>query len=238
LNPTDDIAIDVWHVAPPALDDEQLASCEALLSEAERAAVRRFVSEANQRERLAARALVRSVLAGYLGVDTSSVRFDTGAFGKPEIAPPAPLRFNLAHHPTLVVCAVAADREVGVDVEPLSRHAQIMEVAETVFAPSERAELEALDATGRADRAVSLWTAKEAYIKARGAGLSLPLRKLAWSFDEDRPRLSADPSVDSDPSGWALAFADLDDHRIAVVVRAPSATLRIRLHAWTVPSRS
>jgi 4'-phosphopantetheinyl transferase len=233
-----EIALDLWYVAPPALDEALLASCQALISEEERAAVRRFATEANQRERLAARALVRTVLAQRCGVDPASLRFDTGAFGKPELSPRSSLRFNLAHHPTLVVCAIAEDRDVGVDVEPLSRHSQIMEVAESVFAPAERDTLAALDATTLADRAVSLWTSKEAYIKARGAGLSLPLRKFAWTFDGGRPSLSTDASVDPDPARWTLAFADVEGHRIAVVADAPQAMLRIRLHAWDVPSRS
>jgi 4'-phosphopantetheinyl transferase len=232
----EDFAIDVWHVAPPALDEAQLASCEALMSEEERTSVRRFVSEANRRERTAARALVRSVLAAHRRVEPASLRFDTGAFGKPELVPPSTLRFNLAHHPTMVVCAVAEGREVGVDVEPLSRHTQILEVAESVFATSERAELSRMDDGARADRAVSLWTSKEAYIKARGAGLSLPLRRFTWTFENDPPRLTADASVDADPARWALAFTDVDGHRIALVVEAPGATVRIRLHAWTVPS--
>jgi 4'-phosphopantetheinyl transferase len=230
----DDLSIDVWYVAPPALDDAQLAWCNGLIADEERVAVRRFVSEANRRERLAARALVRTVLAMRRDVDPRSLRFDTGAFGKPELVPRSTLRFNLAHHPTMVVCAVAEGREVGVDVEPLSRHAQVLEVAESVFAPSERAELAVMDERARADRAVSLWTSKEAYIKARGAGLSLPLQRFAWTFDDDRPCLAADASVDSDPARWALAFTDLDDHRIALVVEAPGATLRIRLQGWTV----
>jgi 4'-phosphopantetheinyl transferase len=231
-----EIVVDVWYVAPPGLDEQDLAACDAVLSEEERASVRRFVSEANQRERRAARALVRAVLARYRPFDPTSWQFRTGRWGKPEIDPLGALRFNLAHHPTLVVCAVTEGREVGIDVEPLSRSAAIAEVAETVFAPAELAELATLEDTERADRAVTLWTLKEAYIKARGMGLSLPLRDLAFRFDAPSPRLVTGETVDPEPARWAFATTDIEGHRIAVALDAPNATLRLQLCAWAPAS--
>ena len=208
--------------AAATLDSHALAVCDAVISEEERASVRRFVHEANERERLVARALVRTALAGYRNVAPASLRFSVWSWGKPEIFPPCDLQFNLAHHPTLVVCAVSDGRAVGIDVEPLSRHPQISEVADRVFAPSELAELAALDDSRRADRLVSLWTLKEAYIKARGMGLSLPLRELALRFDDRSPRLVASEAVGPDPSRWAFVTIDVEEHRIAVALEVPT----------------
>lgn len=234
--PDHEVAVDVWYVAPPALGEREIAACDALLSEEERASVGRFVAEANQRERRAARALVRSVLSRHRDVDPIAWQFRAGRWGKPEIDPPCGLRFNLAHHPTLVVCAVAEGREIGIDVEPLSRHEQIREVSSKVFAPGELAEMEALGVALRADRAVSLWTLKEAYIKARGMGLSLPVRDVAFHFDQPVLHLVAARSVDADPVRWAFATIDLDGHRIALALDAPGATLRVQLCPWRPPS--
>jgi len=228
-----DAAIDVWYVAPPELDERALAACDAVISEEERASVRRFVQEGNRRERLVARALVRTVLAGNRHVTPTSLRFTAGQWGKPEIDPPCDLHFNLAHHPTLVVLAVSQSRAVGIDVEPLSRHPQIVEVADRVFAPSEIAELAALGHSLRADRAVSLWTLKEAYIKARGTGLSLPLRELALRFDEPSPRLVTSEAVDPNPRRWAFGITDVEGHRIALALDAPGLALQLQLRRWS-----
>ncbi len=230
--PDHEVAVDVWYIAPAGLGERDLAACDTLLSEEERASVRRFVVEANQRERRAARALVRSVLSRHRDVDPNAWQFRAGRWGKPEIDPPCGLRFNLAHHPTLVVCAVAEGREIGIDVEPLSRHEEIREVATKVFAPDELTEMDALDVALRADRAVSLWTLKEAYIKARGMGLSLPVRDVAFRFDQPVLHLVAARSVDPDPARWAFATIDLHGHRIAVALDAPGATVRARLCLW------
>lgn len=232
LSAGEEVSVDVWYVAPPALDERELAACDAVLSDEQHVAVRRFVAEPNRRERRAAWALVRAVLARYRDVAPVAWQFRTGEWGKPEIDPPSTLRFNLAHHPTLVVCAVSEGREVGIDVEPLSRHAQIVRVADSVFAPAELAEMVALGDKDRADRAVSLWTLKEAYIKARGMGMSLPLRELAFHFDQPALRVVAPEAVDPDPSRWAFVTTDVQGHRIAVAVEAPKARARLHLRPW------
>jgi 4'-phosphopantetheinyl transferase len=232
--PNEEIVLDVWHVRPPELSDGNLAACDAVLSEEERAAVVRFVQPANRLERLVARAMVRTVLSQYRDAAPTSWRFRAGEHGKPAIDPPSVLRFNLAHHPTMVVCTVTESREVGIDVEPLSRHAQILGVSRSVFAPSELVDLAALSENARADRAVSLWTLKEAYIKARGMGLALPLQSLAFHFDAPRPRLVAPAAVDPDPGRWWFDTIDVDGHRIAVAVEAPDVTWRIQLRPYVL----
>src|SRR5262245_32870261 len=106
--------IDVWYAAPPSLGDDDLAACDAVLTEEERAAIRRFVSPANRRERLVARALVRSTLSRHRDVAPGLWRFRTNRWGKPETLPPCGVLFNLAHHPTLVGCVVTEDSDVGI----------------------------------------------------------------------------------------------------------------------------
>jgi 4'-phosphopantetheinyl transferase len=181
--------IHVWIAEPPAIagDAALRAAYDALMTDEERARQRRFVHERNRLESLVTRALARTTLSRYRDVAPEAWRFEANAYGRPAIAPPCGLAFNLSNHPTMVVCAVAEDLEVGVDVEPCSRGEEILGVAREVFTPLERAGLSALAARGDGSelvRAVKLWTLKEAYIKAHGMGFSMPLQEFAVDFGD------------------------------------------------------
>jgi 4'-phosphopantetheinyl transferase len=127
----------------------------------------------------------------------------------------------------MVVCAVAR-RTVGVDVEPRDRAGEIFEVAERVFSAFERAELYALEGAARRERAVALWTSKEAYIKARGIGISLPLREISMHFDRAFPRVEVSPAIE-DGIAWAFRAFDVDGHRVAVCVDANDADVQVKV---------
>jgi 4'-phosphopantetheinyl transferase len=142
------------------------------------------------------------------------------------------LRFNQSNSVELAVCLLAlpgptpgaAAAEVGVDVESFSRAEEIVPLAPRVFSAAECAQLDALPANELPDRALSLWTLKEAYIKARGMGLSLPLQGISFLFDTPNViRLEVDPSVDDDPSRWRFCRIDHAGHRLALVVEASAA---------------
>jgi len=91
-------------------------------------------------------------------------------------------------------------------------------VAREVFSPLEMAEFQQLQGRERLDRAVSLWTLKESYIKARGMGLSLPLKKFSFLFSEPEGiRLHLDPSLGDDARRWRFSLMDLAGHRVAMM---------------------
>ena len=232
--------VDVWIAEPQTIDDPELLSAyERLLSDSERERQRAFVFDENRREYLVARALVRTTLSRYAATGPSEWRFTNNAHGRPAVDPPSALRFNLAHHPTLVVCALSSGgAELGVDVEPLRRGSEILKIAETTFAPRELSDLRALPAELARDRAVSLWTLKEAYVKARGLGLALPLRGFAFSFEQPEPQISFGADSDDRPERWAFRTQDVNNHRIAIAVErgSPSEEPEIRLH-FNVPLR-
>jgi len=113
-----------------------------------------------------------------------------------------------------------------VDVESLARAEEIVPLAARVFSAAERAQLDALPAAERPDRALSLWTLKEAYIKARGMGLSLPLQEISFLFDgSDAMRFEVEPGVDDDPCRWRFCRFDHAGHRIAVAVEVNAARI-------------
>jgi 4'-phosphopantetheinyl transferase len=230
-----DNLVDVWIAEPPSITDKQLlAAYERLLSAAERERQRRLLLAEHRHEYLIAHALLRATLSKYDATPPADWRFATNAYGRPVIEPPSPLRFNLAHHPTLVVCAVTLEAEIGVDVEPLERAATILSVADDVFTPSERAELQALPPAASRERAVLLWTLKEAYVKARGLGLTLPLDGFGFSFDDGELGVRFGPAFDDRPERWAFRSREINGHLISLAVERGQAEPEIRFH-FNVP---
>jgi 4'-phosphopantetheinyl transferase len=172
----------------------------------ERARHDRFAFEHSKAEFRLARWLVRTTLSRHAPVEPAEWRFETNAHGRPAIARahglPA-LRFNLTHTPGLLAIAVAHGREVGLDAEDTWRPGETVGIAHRFFAPAELSALLALEAEhDRHERFFALWTLKEAYIKARGLGLALPLDCFAFTWPETGLAFSCDPRAGDDPSRW------------------------------------
>jgi 4'-phosphopantetheinyl transferase len=216
----------LWCTNPGDLLNEPLAqACMTLLSEDERAHWRTFRFDHSRREYLATRALVRTALSNYHPIGSEAWRFRQNSYGKPMVDPDCGLLFNLSNSHELVICLISRGTEVGVDLEPYKHAEKIVEIAHEVFSPQEVAQLEALNESQKLDRALSLWTLKEAYIKARGVGLSLPLNQISFLFDgAEEIRLELAPSLRNQPERlWQFCLMDLKDHRIALMAESPAA---------------
>jgi 4'-phosphopantetheinyl transferase len=194
-----------------------------VLTPKERAKEASFVFETNRREYLVTRALCRTVLAIYLSARPGELMFRNDDHGRPELDPPQGVRFNLTNTVALVACAVSLAGEVGVDAEPLERADDVLGVAEIVFTPRERRGLSALDAVERRARAIDLWTCKEAYIKARGMGMSLPVNRFELDFDGPRIRLLFLENLDDDAARWDITTRVIEDHVVATCVERTNA---------------
>lgn len=214
-------ALRLWFAYPDDLLDAKAAdACLALLSKEERARWKRYRVEHSRREYLATHALARTALSQYGSVAPQDWHFTANAHGKPALSPDCGLRFNLSNTTGLAVCLVAdAPAEVGVDVEAHARAAQIAGVAQRVFSAAERAQLDALRGSARLDRGLSLWTLKEAYVKARGIGMTLPLRGISFLFnDSGEVQLELDAELEDDAERWRYRLLNHASHRIALVV--------------------
>jgi 4'-phosphopantetheinyl transferase len=215
--------LNLWLAYPDDLLDEGVAdACRALLSDEELAHAARFKFDRNRRESIATRALARTALSHEHPLPPGAWRYVLNAHGKPSIDPAlasgSGLSFNLSNALALVVCLVANGAEVGVDVEALNRAEQILKLAPEVFSVAERAQLELLNGAVKLDRAVSLWTLKESYIKARGMGLAIPLDKFAFVFGgAEQVRLEVDESLNDRAERWQFCLLDHAGHRIAVM---------------------
>ena len=161
-------------------------------------------------------------------------RFVADDNGRPQIAAPLPappLCFSVANTRGLVACAVSVSREVGLDVETWRDDAP-SPLIERCFAPDERVALAALPTAAQPRRFIELWTLKEAYIKARGLGLSLPLERISVALDDGEPRLSLDPALADDAASWQLAlWSPTPSHAAALCVHrgdGPPLTIDLR----------
>lgn len=234
-NPAASFILDLWFAHPPDLADPAVeAACAAILDRAERARAARFHFDRHRREFIATHALTRVALSHAHPAPPQSWNFSLNAYGKPAPALDRGLRFNQSNSVEMAVCLVArhpslhavAPPEVGVDVESFARAQEIVPLAPRVFSDAERAQLLALPAASRPHRALDLWTLKEAYIKARGMGLSLPLRSISFLFDEPHAlRLLVEPGVDPDSGRWRFCCFDYAGHRIALAVESTAAPI-------------
>lgn len=169
---TDD-EVHVWYADPAGARDRW--ESESCLGAEELARYREFVKPRDRRLYLAAHTMLRGVLSRYARSSPSEWRFGSSPDGKPRVDAPRGARwvhFNLSHTQGLVACAVRRGAAVGIDVEDRGRPVEVMELARRFFAPAEVARLERAPAAARRVRFLEVWTLKEAYLKARGIGLS------------------------------------------------------------------
>lgn len=234
---------DAW-----ARDASLAADYDRLLTPAERQRMRAFRFEKDQRQYLAARALVRTALSLQAGVSPADWRFGATARGKPFIEGPAgqaPLHFNLAHTHGLVVCAVSRNHaRLGVDVESIDRQTAALDIADGHFGPAECAWLREVPADQLPQAFMQLWTLKEAWIKATGEGLSAALNHCSFTLpsrpDAGPASVSAVFHDGSTEQGahWRFIRAVLDD-RFAVALGADTQGQPLSCRVFdTVPLRS
>jgi 4'-phosphopantetheinyl transferase len=212
LSPPSNLTLrpDEVHVWRAALDksDAMQQALEQTLSPEERERAGRFYFEKDRGAFIVARGLLRRILSRYLGIEPGQLRFRCGSHGKPALPRDlnsADLRFNLSHSHGVALYAIARGREVGVDLEQIRPEPVHEPIAERFFSAPEVAALRALPPALQPEGFFNCWTRKEAYIKARGEGLTVSLSQFQVSLAPGEP--AALVSVNDDPaeaSRWAL----------------------------------
>lgn len=201
-----------------------------VLQSHERERASHFYFEHDRKRDLITRMLIRSVLSRYTGRLPGEIHFTQNIYGKPELAESGgnrhPIRFNLSHTAGLVALALTRNREIGIDVENIRERCAALEIADRFFAPAEVTALEDLPLDARNRRFFDYWTLKEAYIKARGMGLSLDLSKFAFRFTEpfDVVIDFADDFDDAGNPWWFWQFEAAPAHIGAICVERLSVT--------------
>ena len=195
----------------------------AVLSEDERDRADRFHFERDRRRFVAGRSTLRRIVATYLDAFPREIVFEYGPQGKPRVSE-STLFFNISHSGACGLFAFATQFEIGVDVEQLDQARSDNEhVATRFFSPSEIETLRAQPTSARPQAFLRCWTRKEAFIKARGDGLTLPLQDFDVSFAVGaRPALLRTAWSTSEPEEWVL-------HDISSVCPGAVAALAARV---------
>jgi len=224
--------VELWYTYIDRTVTQRLRACYCELlrgEELERAARLKLPRVRN--EYLVARALVRHVLSHYASVPAEAWTFTQNAHGKPVVATPWPgfTSFNLSHSAGLVVLAVAASGQIGVDVESLQRKTTGIDLARRFFSAPEVLLLESCPEYRQHEMFLQIWTLKEAFIKAIGQGLSFPLDQFSMSLPKDGPPRIRFAAADGRPpeSGsrhWQFAqIRFLSEHHLSLAVSLPHA---------------
>ena len=200
--------VHVWRVR---LDQSEACArrLQPILSADEQARARRFHFERDRKHFLVARGLLRLILSLYLDLEPSQLRFRYGTHGKPSLVTMShheTVSFNASDSGGLALYAITRGRKVGVDLEQIRTDFSCKQIAEQFFSAREKAMLQGLHTEGAIRTAFfDCWTRKEAYIKARGEGLSLPLDQFDVSLLPGEPATLLEMRGDPlEASRWSL----------------------------------
>jgi 4'-phosphopantetheinyl transferase len=232
-----DDQVHIWRV-PLNQSSERTALSLEVLSPDERAKAARFRFAKDRNQFVQARAALRFILSEYLNADPRTLEFSYGPQGKPALAnghANSGLRFNLSRRDGLALIAVTRGREIGVDVELVRADVPFFEIADVSFSSAESATLRNLPESIRAAGFYNCWTRKEAYVKARGEGLSFPLKQFDVSLTPGEPAklLNVRDNVD-EVDRWTLQQIAVSERYVAALaVEGRSVKVTCRDWDWS-----
>ena len=180
----------------------------ALLSHAERHRARRFAFDRDASRFIVARARLRELLAARLGVRAEAVEFEYGAYGKPALSrrfADSDLHFNVSHCDDVAAYAFSCGQAIGIDVEAVREISDADDIAARYFSRHENATYRSLEPCDRPLGFFNCWTRKEAFVKALGDGLSMPLDRFDVTLAPGEPaKVLRVENTPGDSSGWRL----------------------------------
>jgi 4'-phosphopantetheinyl transferase len=214
----------VWRFSLERDPEERLWS---LLAEDEVARARRFYFERHRRRFVVGRAFLRTVLGRYLRREPQALRFTYGVHGKPAVADPGDLHFNLSHSGEAGLLGVTRGQEIGVDLEVVRPRDNVMDLAQRFFAREEVAALAEVPPEEKQLAFFLCWTRKEAFLKAGGEGLARPLDQFTVTLTPGEPaRLTWVATDPVEAARWTLRSLTPQSNLVACVA--------LRAHGWSV----
>lgn len=214
-----------------------LAKFRQILSPDERERADQFHFEVDRRRFVIGRGYLRLLLGEILDMPANTLQFDYDEFGKPSLIPMhvLPLQFNVSHSGDLILIAITVDRAVGIDVERVRTDLDLDRIAAHFFSANECKILASLAGHGRYEAFFTCWARKEAYLKATGVGLSLPLHQFDVSFlPDEEPRLLATRPDPTEALRWTLRTLEPGHDYMAALAVAGSAW-KLRCLDWHSP---
>jgi 4'-phosphopantetheinyl transferase len=200
------------------VESNTLERATSLLSEEERERASRYRVEPARNAFILTRSTLRTLLGAYLGESPRSIRLRLTKYGKPFLGAGSNLHFNVSHTEGLALLAFARERRVGIDVERIRSQPDALQLAHRFFSEREQQELESLPADRVAAAFLRCWTRKEAYIKARGEGLSLPLHQFDVSVEINPRQILVATRPDPDEARrWLLRDVPVPSDYVSAV---------------------
>ena len=220
--------VHIW-LANLELEESTIEKLGALLDPEEQQRAARFRVTSARKQFVASRAFLRIMLGKYLGIEAREVELGLAAHGKPELAENRAIHFNLSHTEGLAAMAITRAGAVGVDVERVRDQPDLLDLAERFFSDKEAKWVRSQPERERAACFFSCWTAKEAYVKAHGGGMSIPLD--GFAVVPDLRKLELQLEVFGDEAGtqrWSMRRLELPEgFRGAVAVESTSCRVRM-----------
>jgi 4'-phosphopantetheinyl transferase len=232
--------VHIWR-AKLDLSANEIVRLETLLSEDEKLRANRFRFPQHRRRFIAARAILREILANYLQINSYALRFEYSDRGKPKLAKSmeaSSWQFNVSHSQELALYGFTCHKRIGVDVEYLRPMDDAAKIAERFFSAQESQLIANL--TGEQQKQVffQLWTAKEAYLKAIGVGLVGSLAgvniDLDLDIDLDQAKSLALLSIEEDVQAAAswLMYPCVPETNYIATVAIESKTEKQQIDFW------
>ncbi|XOV79512.1 MAG: 4'-phosphopantetheinyl transferase family protein [Aestuariibacter sp.] len=198
----------------------------SVLAADERDRMSRFRFEKDRHQFLVTRAALRTILSKYQpAIAPSEWIFDKNPYGRPYICArqnSQEMYFNLSHSKNMIVIAISNLPQIGIDVEASDRMGSHQDVARSFFSETEVQQMIQLSTSARNDRFIDLWTLKEAYIKACGMGLSIPLNEFSFIINSlGDIRVRFDPKRKDIPSSWNFwQILPGTEHKVAMALKS------------------
>jgi len=223
--------VDIWRVDLD-VSDPLCADMRSVLTDDERQRADRFRVENPRRQYTVARGMLRNILSGYLGISPKDIGLTYGPQGKPQLtdtSAQADICFNVSHSQDLALVAVARQKQVGVDVEHIDRKTRHEDLARRFFSAREVAAMGRMSPYERRMAFFACWTRKEAFLKAKGTGLQLPLSQFDVSVSPDEPaqllRVGWDPA---EVDRWELYNLEVRQGYLAALAVDGASAIRYR----------
>ena len=228
LLPPDDLTLgdDEVHIWRVTLDlpDAAVQTFRQLLSSDETVRADRYHFERDRRHFTVARGVLRSLLGRYLSLAPAELSFQYSNYGKPDVVlkSPSELKFNLAHSGGIALYAFTKVADVGVDVEFIRPEFTGDEIARRYFSECEVSALQTLGDVQRHQAFFDCWTRKEAFIKAKGMGLSLGLDQFDVTLTpHEEPALLCTRWDEAEASRWSIRAIEVgENYKGAIAVQA------------------
>lgn len=183
------------------------------------------------------RGFLRALLSCYLRTEPKELQFSYGHFGKPQIVQPEGVpkcTFSLTHSGALTLCAVTLEREIGLDVEQMRFVPDMTEIAENFFSAQESAALRALPPAQQQQSFFRCWTAKEAFAKATGEGLSRAMSSFVVSFSPPESLSIVSIEGSSKRAGeWRLCELQPAEGFQGTLAIKPRGCIDLSMHDWS-----